>query len=107
MTGPVRVEGGDCQELQRLLTVAGIEGLEVRDEAGYLVAAAQRLRLAYGEVSERKRLPLRWSVEVLRSHAEVPDETGYVVERHRSNEAGRRILFRPGTLLYLWHCDVL
>jgi hypothetical protein len=93
--------------LQRLVTAAGMEGLELRDLDGYLITAGRRLRAAHDVVPNRRRLPLRWSVDVWTPKGEIPDGLPYVVQRHRRTEDARRVLFRPGTLLYLRDNEIL
>jgi len=100
--GTVRARGSDCRSLQTVVKVAAHEGLEVRDPDGFVVAATHRLARAYGSEPERKRLPLRWSVEVTEPTVSVPSGYEYLLERTGPDEAGRRLAFAPGTELLLW-----
>ncbi len=99
--------GSDCRSLQLLVQAAAHEGLEIRDPRGFVVAATHRLVQAYGIEPDRKRLPLRWAVEIARPTVAVPDGYGYVLERTGPHDEGRVLAFNPGTEMMLWSGDCL
>lgn len=103
-SGPVRVVGRDCRGLQLLVKVVALHGLEVVDADGDLVRASRRLVRAKDLVSDRRRLPLSWSVRVERPTVAVVD--GWNL-RSAGSADGRVLSFAPGTSLMLWDGDVL
>lgn len=103
--GALSVSGRDCRALQLLVKVAAHEGLEVRDPRGSIVRATARLVEAYGSDPDRKRLRLRWTVEVRHPTMTVPDRYRFVMQSAGPDGQGRVLVFTPGTELMLWDGD--
>jgi hypothetical protein len=106
-SGPFTATGSDCRSLQLLVQAAAHEGLEVRDPRGFIVRATNRLQRAYGIEPDRKRLPLRWAVDVSHPTLVVPAGYGYVMARTGPDDRGRLLAFTPGTEMLLWSGDCL
>ncbi len=105
--GPIDVSGSDCRALQRLVKVAALEGLEIRDPDGFVARASDRLVQAFGYESDRKRLPLHWKVTVGPRTVAIPEGAPFLLQETGAAGTGRRFAFAPGTPVDLWDGDCL
>ena len=104
--GPVRVTGFDSWTLQRLVTVACQESLEIRDPRGALLRCADRLVRAHGSARHGKRVRQRWTVEVLSPTAPVPEGSSHLVDGWGAATDGRRVIFTEAAAIHLWERDL-
>ena len=103
--GIARASGRDCRSLQLLVKVVAQAGLEIRDAEGSIVVATGRLVKAWGHEPDRKRLRLRWHVEVTRPTVAVPDGSTYRIDHMGPDGKGRRLVFSRGAVMVLWEGD--
>ena len=104
--GPVRVKGSDSWTLQRLVTVACQESLEIRDPRGALLRCADRLVNAHGSTRHGKRVRQRWTVEVLAPTVNVPEGCSHFVDGWGAGTDGRRVVFTQEAAVHLWERDL-
>ena len=99
--------GTDSRTLQRLVTVAARNGLEIRDPFGHLIDAADRLNHARGYVRHTARVHHRWMIGLSGTTARVSPQDAYWVQHLGRNPDGRRVAFRLGVEFDLCSCHAL